>query len=282
MVAIKEEGQGQAIAVAVTITEEEEGQAVTVAIKEEGQGQAIAVEVAIMEKEQGQTVTVAIMIAFTIGEKGKDKRSQSRSKKKDRGKRSRSRSVKKDGKKRNGRRSRSPSGSMSRPAFDKPRPEQASLAVTAASLHPTGPMQMMQATAVAPQIVQQASMEVEAFLPANPVVPHAASSFRNLPAHMQRLVLDRGSLHSARDPSAVLLSRRPLFATTEQQSSARMPPRKGADDDREERPMTEAERRELLFVGATTKGGGIQGALNPKKMRRGRGMFDKSFVFGRR
>lgn len=52
-----------------------------------------------------------------------------------------------------------------------------------------------------------ASPEVEAFLAANPVEPHAAQRLRTLPPEMQRLVLERGSLLGARDPSAVLISR---------------------------------------------------------------------------
>merc|ERR1719436_1439256 len=41
----------------------------------------------------------------------------------------------------------------------------------------------------------------------NPVEPHAGARLRALPPHMQRMVLDRGSLLGARDPSAVLNSR---------------------------------------------------------------------------
>jgi len=51
------------------------------------------------------------------------------------------------------------------------------------------------------------SPEVEAFLAQNPVEPHAASRLRSLPPEMQRLVIERGSLFGARDPSAVLISR---------------------------------------------------------------------------
>lgn len=36
---------------------------------------------------------------------------------------------------------------------------------------------------------------------------HAANTLRSLPRHLQRHVLDRGSLMGARDPSAVLISR---------------------------------------------------------------------------
>jgi len=49
--------------------------------------------------------------------------------------------------------------------------------------------------------------EVEAFLAMNPVEPHAANQLRGLPPHLQRVVLARGSLMSARDKSAVLTSR---------------------------------------------------------------------------
>mmetsp|Transcript_109977 Transcript_109977/g.342896 ORF Transcript_109977/g.342896 Transcript_109977/m.342896 type:complete len:351 (-) Transcript_109977:88-1140(-) len=49
--------------------------------------------------------------------------------------------------------------------------------------------------------------EVEAFLAMNPVEPHAANQLRGLPPHLQRVVLARGSLMSARDRSAVLTSR---------------------------------------------------------------------------
>jgi len=49
--------------------------------------------------------------------------------------------------------------------------------------------------------------EVEAFLAMNPVEPHAANQLRGLPNHLQRVVLARGSLMSARDRSAVLTSR---------------------------------------------------------------------------
>lgn len=49
--------------------------------------------------------------------------------------------------------------------------------------------------------------EVEAFLSVNPVETHAAAKLRSLPKHLQRIVMDRGSLGGARDPSAVLISR---------------------------------------------------------------------------
>merc|ERR1740121_3496939 len=49
--------------------------------------------------------------------------------------------------------------------------------------------------------------EVEAFLAQNPVEQHAASRLRGLPPHQQRLVLERGTLNTARDPSAVLITR---------------------------------------------------------------------------
>lgn len=49
--------------------------------------------------------------------------------------------------------------------------------------------------------------EVEAFLTINTVEPHAANQLRGLPAHLQRVVMARGSLMSARDRSAVLTSR---------------------------------------------------------------------------
>jgi len=49
--------------------------------------------------------------------------------------------------------------------------------------------------------------EVETFLSMNSVEPHAATKLRALPRHLQRQVLDRGSLMGARDPSAVLISR---------------------------------------------------------------------------
>lgn len=49
--------------------------------------------------------------------------------------------------------------------------------------------------------------EVEAFLINNPVDPHAATTLRGLPKHLQRAVLSAGTLAGARDGSAVLLSR---------------------------------------------------------------------------
>lgn len=49
--------------------------------------------------------------------------------------------------------------------------------------------------------------EVETFLSMNSVELHAATKLRGLPRHLQRQVLDRGSLMGARDPSAVLISR---------------------------------------------------------------------------
>lgn len=49
--------------------------------------------------------------------------------------------------------------------------------------------------------------EVEFFLQQNPVEPHAASRLRALPPDMQRVVMQRGSLQGARNPSAVIISR---------------------------------------------------------------------------
>merc|ERR1712008_87087 len=56
-------------------------------------------------------------------------------------------------------------------------------------------------------IAGHSTPEVEAFLTQNPVEPHAAARLRSLPPEMQRLVIERGSLQGARDPSAVLISR---------------------------------------------------------------------------
>eukprot|EP00929_Paragymnodinium_shiwhaense_P108238 TRINITY_DN74566_c0_g1_i1.p1 TRINITY_DN74566_c0_g1~~TRINITY_DN74566_c0_g1_i1.p1 ORF type:complete len:865 (-),score=176.11 TRINITY_DN74566_c0_g1_i1:35-2629(-) len=49
--------------------------------------------------------------------------------------------------------------------------------------------------------------EIEAFLTMNNVDMNAGQRLRNLPRHIQRAVLERGSLNGARDPSAVLGSR---------------------------------------------------------------------------
>merc|ERR1712118_538469 len=49
--------------------------------------------------------------------------------------------------------------------------------------------------------------QIEAFLSENTVDVQAANRLRTLPAHMQRLVLMRGGLSLARDPSSVMMSR---------------------------------------------------------------------------
>lgn len=58
-----------------------------------------------------------------------------------------------------------------------------------------------------PPPVASSNPEVEAFLASNPVDFQAASRLRALPAHLQRLVLIRGSLSGVRDASSVLMSR---------------------------------------------------------------------------
>jgi len=57
------------------------------------------------------------------------------------------------------------------------------------------------------QMSAVANPEVEAFIAQNPVEQHAASRLRSLPPHQQKLVLERGTLNTARDPSAVLITR---------------------------------------------------------------------------
>jgi len=57
------------------------------------------------------------------------------------------------------------------------------------------------------QVNQEPSAEVEAFLLMNPVEANAAARMRNLPPHMARHVIQRGSLLGARDTAAVLNSR---------------------------------------------------------------------------
>ena len=52
---------------------------------------------------------------------------------------------------------------------------------------------------------------------------HAANTLRSLPRHLQRHVLDRGSLMGARDPSAVLLSRVRDVMMSSAQSMPKMP-----------------------------------------------------------
>lgn len=61
-------------------------------------------------------------------------------------------------------------------------------------------------TAVPPDMSNQAP-EVQAFLLNNRIQPHAASQFLQLSPAEQRNVMDRGSLHDARDPTAVLITR---------------------------------------------------------------------------
>lgn len=65
----------------------------------------------------------------------------------------------------------------------------------------------MMAVPVMGLLPREPNPEVEAFLEMNPVQPHAANQLRGLPPHLQRVVLARGSLMSARDRSAVLTSR---------------------------------------------------------------------------
>eukprot|EP00930_Biecheleria_cincta_P069120 TRINITY_DN568_c0_g1_i2.p1 TRINITY_DN568_c0_g1~~TRINITY_DN568_c0_g1_i2.p1 ORF type:complete len:685 (-),score=101.09 TRINITY_DN568_c0_g1_i2:173-2227(-) len=48
---------------------------------------------------------------------------------------------------------------------------------------------------------------VDTYLHENNIEQRAADNFRALPAHMQRLVMEAGSLSDARDPTAVLISR---------------------------------------------------------------------------
>jgi len=60
--------------------------------------------------------------------------------------------------------------------------------------------------------------EVEHFLASNSVEPHAATQFRGLPAHVQTLVMSRGSLAGARDPTAVLMARMRQAKSGEMQS----------------------------------------------------------------
>jgi hypothetical protein len=68
------------------------------------------------------------------------------------------------------------------------------------------PPQLNAMTAIINQ-PREVNPEVEAFLAVNPVQPHAANQLRNMPLHLQKVVLARGSLASARDKSAVLTRR---------------------------------------------------------------------------
>merc|ERR1719215_1325015 len=49
--------------------------------------------------------------------------------------------------------------------------------------------------------------EIDKFLDGNDVDSNAASDFRGCPADVQRIVLSRGDLSSARNPSAALIAR---------------------------------------------------------------------------
>jgi len=51
------------------------------------------------------------------------------------------------------------------------------------------------------------NLEVEQFLVLNPVEEHAASQFRGLDPKVQRLVINKGSLEGARDPTAAFIGR---------------------------------------------------------------------------
>lgn len=109
-------------------------------------------------------------------------------------------------------RSRSPKGKSSRGGFDQREPQEDGVAIAAASTltlaikQQPSPMQLLDLPATASGYATL-TPEVEAFISQNPVEPHAAQRLRSLPPDMQRLVIERGSLFGARDPSAVLLSR---------------------------------------------------------------------------
>jgi len=57
------------------------------------------------------------------------------------------------------------------------------------------------------ETVPASNLEVEQFLVLNPVEEKAATQFRGLDPKVQRLIINRGSLEGARDPTAAFISR---------------------------------------------------------------------------
>jgi len=136
-------------------------------------------------------------------EKEREREKKEREKDKDR-----SRSPRKDRDKEK-LRSRSPQRRSGKSGFDQrePAPDAPAAPQAPARQQPPNSLISMMAESAVSSIVTQSSPEVEAFLAMNTVEPHAASRLRSLPPEMQRLVIERGSLFGARDPSAVLISR---------------------------------------------------------------------------